>query len=325
MKNSKILRVLLITALLLVCGSSGVPAEAEMVTKNALDDFDRTLKRDYQASFAVSKTCYNYSITDREGNNLLTSIREKGAFSTTYTFDDDKLLFFHLPYVKNTKYHDFIYLYDTDYYVIEPKENGAFLIEYPNDHTSYVINAVDGMKIICDGDTVTLSAPSQTTVKVELHTYTDNGDYNMYFDIPINEIGSTFSYVNKIFQYEGTPIKVLASAPDDNWGYLNIEASDVIDLAHDFLILYRTSKAAEKPAGVSQASNVTFFWNKIPKAKRYVICKKTEDGFVKIGKVKETNYLTTISQNTLFKVKAQRKVKGKWKTIKTSTVVAKME
>ena len=324
MKNSKILRVLLITALLLACGSSGVLAGAEMVTKNALDDFDRTLKRDYQASFAVSKTCYNYSITDREGNNLLTSIREKGAFSTTYTFDDDKLLFFHLPYVKNTKYHDFIYLYDTDYYVIEPKENGAFLIEYPNDHTSYVINAVDGMKIVCDGDTVTLSAPTKTTVNVELHTYTDNGSYNMYFDIPIDEKGSSFSFVNKIFEHEGIPGNIWVRTPNIQ-GYSHSETPTSIDLAHDFLILYRTSKAAEKPAGVSQAFNVTFSWNKIPKAKRYVICKKTEDGFVKIGKVKETNYLTTISQDTLFKVKAQRKVKGKWKTIKTSTVVVKME
>ena len=324
MKNSKILRVLLIMALLLACGSSGVPAEAEMVTKDELDNFDRTLKRDYQASFFAR--CYNYTVTDRNGNILISVTPGKNVWNGTYTFDDDKLLFVHRNYTgTRLKYPDFIYLYDTDYYAIEPKENGAFLIEYPNERTSYVINAVDGMKIICDGDTVTLSAPSQTTVKVELHTYTDNGDYNMYFDIPINEIGSTFSYVNKIFQYEGTPIKVLASAPDDNWGYLNIEASDVIDLAHDFLILYRTSKAAEKPAGVSQASNVTFFWNKIPKAKRYVICKKTEDGFVKIGKVKETSYLTTISQDTLFKVKAQRKVKGRWKTIKTSTVVAKME
>ena len=324
MKNSKILRVLLIMALLLACGSSGVPAEAEMVTKDELDNFDRTLKRDYQASFFAR--CYNYTVTDRNGNILISVTPGKNVWNGTYTFDDDKLLFVHRNYTgTRLKYPDFIYLYDTDYYAIEPKENGAFLIEYPNERTSYVINAVDGMKIICDGDTVTLSAPSQTTVKVELHTYTDNGDYNMYFDIPIDEIGSTFSYTNKIFQYVGAPIKVLASAPDDNWGYLNIEASDVIDLAHDFLILYRTSKAAEKPAGVSQASNVTFFWNKIPKAKRYVICKKTEDGFVKIGKVKETSYLTTISQDTLFKVKAQRKVKGRWKTIKTSTVVAKME
>ena len=323
MKNSKILRVLLIIALLLACGSSGVLAGAEMVTKDELDNFDRTLKRDYQASFFAR--CYNYTVTDRNGNILISVTPGKNVWNGTYTFDDDKLLFVHRNYTgTRLKYPDFIYLYDTDYYAIEPKENGAFLIEYPNERTSYVINAVDGMKIVCDDYTVTLSAPTKTTVNVELHTYTDNGSYNMYFDIPIDENGNTFSFVNKIFEHEGIPGNIWVRTPSIR-GYIHSETPTSIDLVHDFLILYRTSKAAEKPDGVSQAFNVTFSWNKIPKAKRYIICKKTEDGFVKIGKVKETNYLTTISQDTLFKVKAQRKVKGRWKTIKTSTVVAKME
>lgn len=320
MKNSKILILLLITALLLAGGSS-IPAGAEMVTKYQFDYFYRTLKRDYQASFAVR--CHNYTVTDRDGNNLLTVT--KHPVEDIYTFDDDKLLFVHRNYTgTGMKYPDFIYLYDTDSYVIETKENGAFLIEYRAARTSYAINAVEGVKIVCNGDTVTLSSPSQTTVSVELHTYTDNGSYNIYFDIPIDKNGSSFSFINKIFQHEGISGNIWIRTPDIR-GYIHSEIPTSIDLSHDFLVLYRTAKAAEKPDGVSQALNVTFNWNKIPKSKRYVICKKTEDGFVRIGKTKETTYLTTISQDTLFKVKAQRKVKGKWKTIKTSTVVVKME
>ena len=310
MKNSKILRVLLITALLLACGSSGVPAGAEMVTKYQFDNFDRTLKRDYQTSFFAR--CHSYTVTDRDGNNLLT-VTERPVESI-YTFDDDKMLFFHRNYTgTGSKYPDFTYLYDIDSYVIDVKENGLFCI-CPDSMTSYVINAVAGMKIICDGYHFILTNTETSSCQLELTRHLGKGKHDfIHFYVNIGTEGSIFSIRSGVLTYAlgyEQELDITVKTPTQYGHVYTSERNGILDIN-----TYSSGSDIEK--------NLT--WKKSAKAKRYVIWQKTEDGFVKTGKTKETNYLVKISKDTLFLIKAQRKIKGKWKTIRTSTVVAKME
>lgn len=59
-------------------------------------------------------------------------------------------------------------------------------------------------------------------------------------------------------------------------------------------------------------------WNKVPKAQRYVIYQTDDAGkFKKFKTTKKNTCTAAASLKTQFKVKAQKKVKGRWKTIKT--------
>lgn len=314
--------ILLLLILFLVCGGTSVTACAEMVTREQFGDFDRTLKRDFQTSFLAN--CYNYTVTDRNGNLLASVIPESPTnhLNGIYTFDDDRLLLIHRETTgTRLKYPDSVYLYDTDYYIIEVNEDGLFGILPESYQTGYVINAVAGMKIVCDGYNITLTNPNTVSCHLEFVHYADNGDdYYAWITLNIGAEDSIFSIKDGILSYTlGYPQDLNITVmiiPQYGESYTDqvytSEKSYVLDIGAFASSLPRTTKAA-------------ISWKKVSGAKRYVIYQKTDKGFVKVGNTKKTRFSTTILQDTVFKVKAQKKIRGKWKTIKIFKVTAKAE
>lgn len=289
MSKNKILSVLLCLAMVMTT----ITASVSTRTANAAENM-----------FSITyRNCSYFSVQDRYGNVLFEqmngNITQQDESRVSYRRRCD------LEYMDSGNPSGFwedLYVAADGYFIINCIDG---IIMFSVDRIWNTVFAKGAMQIINNDENELIVSASEYTQDVGIHI---GSPVSLFTTLAIDSNPNVFSFKDNIFSYSlGIPqsLCLSVSIKDRTYGrvYTDFSAAGSYNVMND---------------AVLEEYNHLLEWNKVPKAQRYVIYKTDDAGkFKKFKTTKKTSYTATASMKARFKVKAQKKVKGRWKTIKT--------
>ena len=247
-------------------------------------------------------------VEDKDGNILFEMIKgqvtQQNTENVKYTYDDTDY-----GYVGIIILTEKLEITGYNYLVVTCQSlNGNICISTSN--TTKDISVIAGEKIIISDGEITTKTPTtklrwekvETAERYALLLKRRNLGY-------VIEGGKPFAYMKK----------TSCTVPDEKGKTYQIWAQRKVKGG------WRTVKTIEitisdDEVNVDSRPTTKLRWNKVKEAKRYAVLEKRTSysmGGIPFAYTKKTSYKVPNEEGKMYQIRAQRKVKGKWKTIKT--------